>query len=548
MYGDGVFTEQDAERQAKLVHDHADEVAKLAGDPQAAAAFYALLSPKVRDALPNLIASTGSKTAKQDLAAFSEALGAALRAPALVPAFAKVRSDLVRPAGSKAAAWNRLALLAGANAPANIRSAAARTLVLDDFAKKPRQDWRAGSPESKAYGLPSDLVALGLEVLAGNGAAVRDAFSKLGGPDVKLTRPEKMKLFLDHADRSADGEDVADAFGRAMESGTGARTEQPGKHSPEAAAFTLDLIKVAGSFGANLPASAKDSMGVIAGSYVHELVSGARFDKATGRTSGMDAPKHWESFPGVTPAFYLSPDDTSRFLKTFVGEDGAADKFNSAVARFRHDALISAARLDAQDGTEHFDDVSKMFGDFGGVAFKSTVDVLGEEDAAADAGRDFVKNTAGFLLGEIPIADQIAELGWDAFQAYVFSGFSDDWADSFETQVEATNKERSELATRLKYDMAYLLHSGGYPASEPPKELVSPATGGLKTYDELAAEAKREATGGKKWEQVLQGKLAVYENWMDSNGKLDEKVERASRAQTSNFAEEQLKQQNKGQD
>ncbi|WP_449062204.1 hypothetical protein [Planomonospora algeriensis] len=92
VYGDGVFTEQDAERQAKLVHDHADEVAKLADDPQAAAAFYALLSPKVRDALPNLIASTGGKTAKQDLAAFSKALGAALRAPALVPAFAKVRA------------------------------------------------------------------------------------------------------------------------------------------------------------------------------------------------------------------------------------------------------------------------------------------------------------------------------------------------------------------------------------------------------------------------------------------------------------------------
>ncbi|MBG0815577.1 hypothetical protein [Planomonospora sp. ID82291] len=545
VYGDGVFTEKDAERQAKLVHDHADEVAKLADDPQAAAAFYALLSPKVRDALPNLIAGTGSRTAKQDLAAFGKALGAALRAPALVPAFAKVRSDLTRPAGSKAAAWNRLALLAGANAPSNVRSAAARTLVLDDFARKPRQDWRAGSTESTAYGLPSDLVALGLEVLAGDGAAVRDAFSKLGGPEVKLTRPEKMKLFLDHAERSATGEDVADAFGRAMESGTEARTEQPGKHSPEAAAFTLDLMKVAGSFGANLPASAKDSMGVIAGSYVHELVSGARVDKAIGRASGVEVPEHWEPFPGVTPAFYLSLIDTSRFLKTFIGEYEAADTFDSAVARFRHDTLINAARLDAKHDAQRFEKISAMFGDFGGVAFKSAVDVLGEEDAAADTARDFVKNTAGFLLGEIPIANQAAELGWDAFQAYVFSGLSDDWADSFETQVEAVNKERSELATRLKYDTAHLLHSGGYPASEPPKELVSQATGGLKTYDELLAEAKREATGGKKWEQVLQEKLAVYEGWMDSNSAIDKKIEGSSRFQTSKLAEELLKKQDK---
>ncbi|WP_449062205.1 hypothetical protein [Planomonospora algeriensis] len=384
-------------------------------------------------------------------------------------------------------------------------------------------------------------------MLAGDGAAVRDAFSKLGGPEVKLTRPEKMKLFLDYADRSATGDEVADAFGRAMESGTEARTEQPGKHSPEAAAFTLDLMKVAGSFGANLPHPAKDSMGVIAGSYVHELVSGARVDRAIGRASSMEVPQHWEALPGVTPAFYLSPVDTSRFLKTFVGEQETADKFNSTVARFRHDALINAARLDAKHDAQHFERISVMFGDFGGVAFKSTVDVLGEEDAAADAGRDFVKNTAGFLLGEIPIPDQLAELGWDAFQAYVFSGLSDGWADSFETQVEAANKERSELATRLKYDTAYLLHSGGYPASELPKELVSPATGGLKAYDELVAEAKHEATRGKKWEQVLQGKLTVYENWMDSNDALDKKIEGSSRFQTSKLAEELLKKQDKPQ-
>ncbi|MFC6575539.1 hypothetical protein [Planomonospora parontospora] len=541
VYGDGVFTEKDAERQAKLVHDHADEVAELADDPQAAAAFYALLSPKVRDALPNLIASTGSKTAKQDLAAFSKALGAALRAPALVPAFAKVRSDLTRPAGSKAAAWNRLALLAGANAPSNIRSAAARTLVLDDFTKKPRQDWRAGSTESKAYGLPSDLVALGLEVLAGDGAAVRDAFSKLGGSEVKLTRTEKMKLFLDHAERSADEEDVADAFGRAMEAGTEAGTEQPGKHSPEAAAFTLDLIKAAGSFGADLPASAKDSMGVIAASYVHELVSGARFDKAEGRASGMEPPKHWKPLPGVTPAFYLSPGDTSGFLKTFVGEDGTADQFDSAVARFRHDTLISAARLDGKRSSDHFGDSSMMFGDFGSLAFKAAVDVLGEEDAVADMARDFTKNTTGFLLDGVPIAGQVAEAGWSLFQAYVVSAAGDIWADSFETQVETATKERSDLAKRLKYDMTHLLHSGGYPATDPPKELVNPATGALKTYDELVAEAKNEATRDKKWEQALQEKLSVHDAWTDSNDKLDKKIELSARAQSSDLAKELLK-------
>ncbi|GAA0846077.1 hypothetical protein ACFQVD_19665 [Streptosporangium amethystogenes subsp. fukuiense] len=542
MYGENILVNFHGESQAKLIHEHIDEVAELADTPQAAAAFFALLSPKVRDSLPNLIANTGSKTAKQDLATFSKVLGAALNAPALVPAFAQVRADLVKPADNRAAAWNRLALLKGANAPSSVRSAATRALVLDDFAKKPRQDWRAGGPaETKAYGLPSDLVAMGLEVLAGDGTAVRDVFARMGGAEVTLNRTDKMKLFLDYAKEVGTGDQVADAFGRVAEAGSEATTEKPGQHSPEAAAFALDVIKVAGSFGTALPAVAKDSMGVIANSYVHELVSGGRFDKAADRASSMQIPKHWEAFPGVTPAFYLNPVDTSQFMKTFVGEDKVADAFKSTVARFRHDTLLAAARLDAQSDNNHFRDISMMFGDFGSIAFRTTVDVLGEEDAVADLARDFTKNTAGFLLGEIPIAGPVAELGWGITQAYIVSSASDAWADSFETQVDAAKKERSDLAKRLKYDMASLLHSGGYPASEPPKELINATTSTLKTYDEFVAEAKREAIGNKRWEQVLQQKLAAYEDWMDGNDKLDEKIESSSRVQTSDLAENLLK-------
>lgn len=541
MYGKDVFVNFEGEFQAALVHEHADEVAKLAENPQAAAAFFALLPAKVRDSLATRIARTGSKTAKQDLAVFSAALGAALRAPALVPAFAKVRDDLVKPV-DKATAWNRLALLKGANAPSDVRSAAARSLALNDFAKDPRQDRRAAGPsETETYGYSSDLVAMGLEVLAGDGVAVRDAFAKMGGTDVKLSQVDKMKQFLDYAKVVDTGDAVADAFGRAMEAGTEAMTEKAGQHSPAAAAFALDAIRAAGSFGSDLPTAAKDSMGVIAKSYVHELVSGGRFDKAVDRTSGMEIPKHWEAFPGVTPAFYLSPGDTYGFMKAFVGEKKLSDEFDSTVARFRHDTLLAAARLDAQGNTDHFRDTSMMFGDFGSLAFKAAKDVIGEEDAVADLARDFTKNTAGFLLGGAPIVGQFAELGWDITQAYIVSSVSDKWADSFETQVEAATEKRSDLAKRLKYEMASLLHGGGYPASEPPEELVSTATGALKTYDELVVEAKREAIGDKKWEQVLQGKLSVYEDWMDENENIDKKIEHSSRFQTSDLAENLLK-------
>ncbi|MEU4405469.1 hypothetical protein AB0F88_13140 [Streptosporangium sp. NPDC023963] len=541
MYGEDILVNFHSDLQAKLIHEHIDDVAKIAENPQAAAAFFALLSPKVRDALPSIIAASGSKTAKQDLATFSKALGAALNAPTLVPAFAKVRSDLVKPVDGNIVAWNRLALLKGANAPSSIRSAAARALVLDEFAKRPVQEWRAGSLGGNKYDLPDDLVAMGLEVLDGDGAAVRDAFAKMGGTDVKLSQVDKMKLFLDYAKGVGTGDEVADAFGRAMEAGTEAKTEKAGQHSPKAAAFALDLIKVAGTFGADLPWPAKDSMGVVANSYVHEMVSGGRFDRAADRSSGMQIPQHWEALPGVTPAFYLSPGDTSQFMKTFVGEDKVADAFDSTVAKFRYDALLSAARLDAQGNTDYFRDISLMFGDFGSVAFKTAKDVLGEEDAISDMTRDITKNTVGLMLGGVSFTKPVFEVGWEFTQAYIVSTASDKWADSFETQVQAATETRADLARRMKYEMAYLLHSGGYPASEPPSELLSAATGNLKTYDELVAEARSEAVGDKKWEQVLQTKLDAYDGWMDDNASLDKKVEHSSRFQTSDLAENLLK-------
>ncbi|MEU0482328.1 hypothetical protein ABZ260_24460 [Streptosporangium sp. NPDC006013] len=540
MYGEDILVNFHGESQAKLIHEHIDDVAKLADNPQAAAAFFALLSPKVRNSLPDLIASTGSKTAKQDLAAFSKVLGAALNAPALVPAFAQVRADLVKPADNKAAAWNRLALLKGANAPSSVRSAAARALVLDEFAKKPRQDWRAAGPtETKAYGLPSDLVAMGLEVLAGDGTAVRDAFAKVGGAEVTLSRTDKMKLFLDYAKEAGTGDQVADAFGRVLEAGSEATTEKAGQHSPEAAAFALDAIKVAGSFGADLPTVASDSMGVIAKSYIHELASGARFDKAVYRDSGTGVPENWVHLPPVTPAFYLSPGDTYRFLKTFVGDKGVTDDFDATAAQFRHDTLTAAARLDAQGSTRYFEDTAKMFGDLAGVQFKATLEVRGEMDATDDLIRDIVKNTVSFGIDGIPIAGEVVAAGWELTKAYGV-GTILDVADSIESRVEKATGARADFVLRLKYNMASLLHNADYPASAPPAELINKNTGNLKSYDELMAEAKREASDDKKWEQVLQEKLEPYERWMDSNRKLDDKAEDASTYQASERSKEEI--------
>ena len=541
MYGDDILVQRNSELQAALIHEHADEIARLADNPQAAAAFFALLPSKVRDALPSLIAATGSKTAKQDLAAFSKALGAALRAPALVPAFAKVRADLVKPVGGKVAAWNRLALLKGANAPSKVRVAAARALALDDFMKNPHQDWRgAAFTEMKAYGLSSDVVALALEVLAGDGVAVRDAFATMGGGDIKLSRTEKMKRFLDYAKSVGTGDDVADAFGRVMEAGAGAVEEKPGQHSPAAAAFALDMIKVMSPLGDNPPVLARDSLASIATSYIHELASGARFDKAVDRASGFTMPEHWFPLPNVTPAFYLSPGDTYRFMKTFVGVEELTGRFDKVAAQFRYDALTAAAKLDARGKTRYFENMARMFGNLAGLEFKATLDVRGERDATDELVRGFVKDTASLVIDQIPVKAALVGT-WELTKAYGVSKILDGWAESFETRVQKATGVRSDFVLRQKYDMAYLLYEAGYPTSDPPAELISKNTGNLKTYDELLAEAKKEAGGGKKWEAVLRKKLAPYENWMDGNGKFDTKVEDSSDFQASERAKEEVK-------
>ncbi|WP_328708986.1 hypothetical protein [Microbispora hainanensis] len=542
MYGTGILTNAatDVETKGELAHEHIKEIAALAKDPAAAAAFFATLPAKVRDTLPNLLMNTGSPTAKQDLAAFGAALGAALRAPG-IPAMEKVKAELVSKPADRGVAWNRLALLAGAKAPTDVRVAAARTLALDDFLKNPRQEWRGGSPNlSQTYGYSSDTVALALEVLAGDGKAARAAFAQMGGDEVKLTQVEKMKRFLDYANSYATGAEVADAFGRVMETGSEATTEKPGKHSAEAAAFALDAMLATGSFGKDLPDTARDSMASIAKSYIHELASGARFDKAVYRTSGMTLPDKWVPIPGVTPAFYLSPGDTYRFLQTFAGEERLTDDFDKTAALFRYDVLTNTARLDAKDKGRHFQDAAAMFGDLGGLEFKAALEVRGEKDATDSLIRDVVKNTMALGIDKIPVP--FAETAWTLAKTYVVSRWLDGWAASFETRVQALTGARADFTVRQKYDMANLLHNAGFPASKPPAELISARTGHLKTFDELVAEAKQEgARTGNSWESVLRAKLTPYEKWMDSNDALDRKAEDAA----DNVSSEQAKELNR---
>src|SRR5690606_39725542 len=73
-----------------------------------------------------------------------------------------------------------------------------------------------------------------------------------------------MKRVLDYTRTFGTGDDVARAFGRALEAGAGVGEEKPGRHSPAAAAFALDAILVTGPFGDAIPAPLRPALTSIA--------------------------------------------------------------------------------------------------------------------------------------------------------------------------------------------------------------------------------------------------------------------------------------------
>ncbi|MFC0864297.1 hypothetical protein ACFHYQ_18550 [Sphaerimonospora cavernae] len=368
-----------AESKGELVHAHIEELARLAKDPAAAAAFFATLPASVRDALPNLLMNTGSPSAKQDLAAFSAVLGAALRAPGRIPAFEKVKAELLNKPASPAGAWDRLALLAGAKAPTAYRVAAARALALDDFAKNPRRDWGGAGPhETKTYGYSSDVVALALELLAGDGEAARAAFAQLGGEEVKLSQVDTMKLFLDYARRAGAGDDVAGVFGKVLATASGAYEEKDGAHSPEASRFAFEVIRELPGLGVLRPM--RTHMAEIAGSYATEITEGANLSDAN-RTQDSAFEPVKTIVPGLNPAFRLSPKDTYEFVKTFADSPAGIKPFEEGMGNLTGRIVNAAAKLDNGKSTDHLERTMRALGYVAGMQFTTEREVQGKLDA-----------------------------------------------------------------------------------------------------------------------------------------------------------------------
>ncbi|MGP3985945.1 hypothetical protein [Streptomyces sp. 3N207] len=522
---------------AEEIHAIAGELARYQDDPEVLAAFYANLGDNRLSTLPTWLAQSGSTTAQEDLETFSRTLGTASSAAYLAtPGFDKVTQMMLSPSEYPGDAWDRLALMQYGHFPTEYIETAAKNLALDQFAQDPDgQDWRGTSMSDAAkLGLSEDNLALALNLLGKDGVAARHVLNGMyqGASD------KTYDVFLDYAWSHGSGDDVAAGLGLAIEAGSGVGTEQPGQHSMAASEFAFNAMRyMAGKGKDETPWSMKTSMANLGASYIHELTTGSRGTDAEGHPSSMTKPANWTDLAGITPAFYLSQDDTKNFLTTFSNNQSATDIFDTAAGQFSDQALREAAEIDADavagggEDPEQFSRLSGAFGSLAQMQYDAELAAGKDMDEQAASVRNFFKDVATLGLGEATIAQEALNYGWKAVKFAIGKG-AGSWAEGENPEQQRVTEEYQNYDQIQKYRMTQILYESGYPVQPPPPQELLNADGSLKSLDQLQQEAQNEADGGDPTE-IFQQKLKALSDWSDStsaadNDTFDNKAEEAA--------------------
>jgi hypothetical protein len=507
------------EEGARRMHQIAEQLALHKDDPDFVTAFYANLKPPTAQVLPNLLAESGSSTARADLEVFSHAFGVAVSARYPAPGMDKVKQSFTTPLprGDYGAAWTRAAMLQFGDFPADWLASVARAGVLDQFARDPQQDFRgAGANDARALGLPDDALALTLDALGRNGEAARQALSHMGEPDHGHDARENIKTILEYTKGIGTGDEIQDALGHALVAASGARgtvdangnfhvTLDP--HTREEQEFAFDTITVV-AHQEDLTNLFKLSMGRIAAAYAPELLTGGRVDDARDRGSSMAAPPNFQALAGVDPGFYLSPEDTYRFLRQLAGQDDMIAPFDEAMGQLQQRVLTAAARADLADPTsDHFGRTAEALGDLAHMEYRAEKAVRGEMD---EEERQFREHLTSFLTLGIELAGEPegilvtegAKLSWRAAMFALKEGGFKDYVGSTPDHVAPVEDANQHMIAMSSYQVTAALLDAGWPTSTPlPAEFTS--GGKLKSYKQL----------------VDDGQLAEFEKWVDANGR-----------------------------
>lgn len=441
----GVTADADGAQQ---LHDLAQDLAEWADDPDAMSAFWAEAGSFWAENLPYFLQQTGSSTAAADFEVFSRAFTTALHDVDPPAGFTEI-TDLFRsPPPDSGEAWARLALLQHGSAPTDflVDVAEANALV---FLREQTNSWdlRGNSSFAHALGLPEDSAALAFLALAQDPVAVRRAIPA-------GTRGDMVDLVFGYARSFGTGDEVAGAFGKAIEAGAGVHDEAMGEHSSAAARFAFEVF-VASAGHDRAPWMLLDSLDALAASYAPELLGGANLRDMRGHESSLAKPDGWIAYVGLDPHFFLSIDDTHAFLRLIAADDASSARFDQTAQELYERLLGQAAAFDAEHGPNELGRTAQLFGALAAVQYLAQLDVRGNMDASDQAVRDALAKGFNFVLGKVPTpAGQVAGWGWRALKWGVAQGV-DEWrrGEDEDTRVAVLHNARMQAAFLRDYQV-----------------------------------------------------------------------------------------------
>jgi hypothetical protein len=493
---------------ARLYHEAALALAANGTDPDLMSAFFAELGPQRTQMLPSIMSASGSKTAADDMKMFSKAFGTASKDTDPPQGLVTIMNQFKQPPMHDGhlvtpTAWGRLALLQEGDFDPKWLTDVVRANGLDTFGGKDREhtDFRGGSTfDVQATGLPEDVVALAFGALKNNPEAARSAIDSMG------PMKDTVKLVYGYAKSVGTGDSVADNFGLAVEAGTGSTSEQPGQHSDAASKFAYEFILASGQHK-EVPWPIKDSLSRVAASYSHEMLTGGRTDDGYSRTSGFGQPKDFNDIPGVTPAFYLNPEDTYKFLHGFADNDQLSEPFDEAMGNLYNTVTWVAARRDEAAIKDHKQDpenwelAHNAFGSLSGLQYQSQLDVRGAMDESDKKLRQTISTVLTLGIGKVPTPQGFAaKYAWKGLTFAAKKGLKQ-FVKGGETRVGQVEANDDQMTLTSRYTVATQLVDAEYPHSEIPAD-IRDANGKLLSIDQIAKD---------------QNKIDSFDKWTDSN-------------------------------
>lgn len=430
------------------------ELEEIAHDPDAMSAFYAELGPEAAAKFAAALGmpdSGAGPNAQHYLEVMSQGLATAMLDADLPDDFGAMY-DFHQPTDDAMIAWGRLALLQYGNFSASQPFVAGTVngTALDEFAGENWSDptnisaQSLTSSDTTAVGLPSDISAMAFTVLAGYPTLATKVLT-----EQDITAKELTHRVHQAAEQPGDRATLADAFGLAIEAGTGSQGDPPNtEHTPEQAALAFEFITGSADHDEIHPVI-KDTTARIAAAYVDEMLAGSYIDGGEmlgDRGSSMtEMPHDFPQGTGLSPSFYLSPRAVYRFLGGFQDQLEYSAPFDEAMGVYMDQQLDAAIQADpANGGGERYQSLLSLFGSLGALHYEARREFAEDFDAQERARKEALTTYVSDGLGLIP---GMPHLTWWATQKGINLGLGA-WkadGDSEEARVQAENRQANDL-------------------------------------------------------------------------------------------------------